>query len=59
MQASNLRHIKKWTHLPVWLSAVEPQDADEIESTGVMVVSGEAFWKMAIPSVRLAVDGLY
>ena len=59
MEASNLKHIKKWTHLPLWLSAVEPSDADEIEEAGVKVVSEEAFWEMAIPAVRLTVSGLY
>lgn len=58
-QASNLRHIKTWKHVPVWLSAVRPIDAVEIERAGVRLVSGEDFWRMAIPAVRLSVDGLY
>lgn len=58
-KADNLQHIKKWRHVPVWLAAVDPTDAEEIEEMGVRVVSGPAFWELAIPAVRLAVDGLY
>lgn len=39
-KASNLQHIKKWIHVPVWLAAEEPtkETCSEIEATGATLL---------------------
>lgn len=48
-KASNLQHIKKWIHVPVWLAAEEPtkETCGEIEATGATLLEGRYFRHMA------------